>query len=78
MNKALFLATVLLVLLAALPSARAQSADDGMREQFEAVIDGLNNNTFREFHDAIDDDELMGRIFGAYVLDGEAKQSLRP
>jgi len=75
LNKALFLATVLLVLLAALPSARAQSADDGMREQFEAVIDGLNNNTFREFHDAIDDDELMGRIFGAYVLDGEAKQS---
>jgi hypothetical protein len=46
-----------------------------MRGQFEDIIDGLNDNTFRKFHDAIDDKELMSRIFGTHVLDEEAKQA---
>ena len=75
MNRVLTFATLLLVLCAAPQPAAAQAAGGDMRGQFEAVIDGLNNNTFRDFHDAIDDDELMSRISGAYVLDTEAKQA---
>ena len=75
MNRVLFFAVLLLVVVVTPQYAGAQSADDGMREQFEAVIDGLNNNTFREFHDAIDDKELMSRIFGTHVLDEEVKQA---
>jgi len=74
-NRVLFFAILLLVVVVTPQYAGAQSADDGMREQFEAVIDGLNNNTFREFHDAIDDKELMSRIFGTHVLDEEVKQA---
>ena len=76
MNRFLTIATLLLVMLVAPQIAGAQSVDNDMREQFEAVIDGLNNNSFRKFHDAIDDRELMDRIFGSRVLDEEAKQSL--
>ena len=75
MNRVLTFATLLLVLLATPQYAGAQSADNGMRGQFRAIIDGLNNNTFSKFHDAIDDKELMSRIFGTHVLDDEAKQA---
>jgi hypothetical protein len=54
-NRVLTFATLLLVLGATPQFAEAQSGGDGMREQFEAIIDGLNENTFRTFHDAIDD-----------------------
>ena len=54
MNRVLTFATLLLVLGATPQFAEAQSGGDGMREQFEAIIDGLNENTFRTFHDAID------------------------
>ena len=35
-----------------------------MREQFEAVIDGLNDNTFDEFQRAVNETALINRIFG--------------
>jgi hypothetical protein len=74
-NRVLTFATLLLVLGATPQFAEAQSGGDGMREQFEAIIDGLNENTFRTFHDAIDDKALMSRVFGTHVLDEEVKQA---
>ena len=75
MNRFMTFATMLLLLVATPQSAGPQSAGDGMREQFEAIIDGLNDNTFRKFHDAIDDKALMSRVFGTHVLDEEVKQA---
>lgn len=75
MNRFLAIATVLLAQVIAAPLTVAVSADEGMREQFEAVIDGLNDNTFREFQKAIDDKALVNRILGTRVIDPEVKAS---
>ena len=65
-----------LFLAASLPStALAQAGDPGLREQFQAVIDGLNGNTFRQFHEAIDDSTFLGRILGTRVIDEDAKRA---
>lgn len=53
----------------------AQSGDDDLRTQFEVVIDGLNDNSFRGFHAAVDDNAFVGRIFGQRVIADDAKQA---
>jgi len=55
--------------------APAESPDDSLRGQFQAVIDGLNDNSFRRFHDAIDNDAFVARIFGTRVIADDAKQA---
>lgn len=75
MNRILTFATLFLVLLAAPQYTGAQSADSEMRTQFEAVIDGLNDNSFRKFHDAIDERSFLNRVFGTRVLENEVKES---
>lgn len=57
------------------PSATAQSGDTGMREQFAAVIDGLNDNSFRKFQEAIDDEAFVSRVLGTRVIDEEARRA---
>ena len=54
--------------------ALAQSSD--LRAGFEAVIDGLNDNSFREFHDAMSEREFLGRVYGTHVISNEAKQAM--
>jgi hypothetical protein len=67
-------AAVVVVVL--LPQAvSAQSAEQGLRQQFQAVIDGLNDNSFRSFHDAIDDNAFVGRVFGTRVIDEDARRA---
>jgi len=74
-NRIFALATV--VLLLALPGPSfAQSDVDGLRSQFEDVIAGLNNNSFKQFHAAIDADAFLGRIYGAHVIDEDVRRAV--
>ena len=67
---------VAVVVIALLPQpGSAQSADQGLRGQFQAVIDGLNDNSFRRFHEAIDDEAFVGRVLGTRVIDEEARRA---
>jgi hypothetical protein len=66
-------AAILVVLLP--PPLSAQSDDGGMRKQFQEVLDGLNDNSFRRFQEAIDDDAFTARVLGTRVIDGDARQS---
>lgn len=73
MNRILAFAFAALILATAPQPAAAQSAEAEMREQFEAVIDGLNQNTFSEFQRAVNENALVDRIFGTRVIDAEAR-----
>jgi hypothetical protein len=75
-NRVLAIAAASLLLCFAPVFSQAQSDATGMRAQFEAVIDGLNNNSFSEFHAAVDDDAFLGRIFGTRVIEDDAKRAL--
>jgi hypothetical protein len=67
-------AAVALVLAIAPQPATAQSADPEMREQFEAVINGLNDNKFDQFQRAVNEKALIDRIFGTQVIDPDARE----
>ena len=72
MNRTITLVAAVIV-VALLPlAASAQSGDQGLREQFQAVIDGLNDNSFRRFHEAIDDEAFVNRVLGTRVIDEDA------
>ena len=73
MQRILTIAAVALTLLS--PVAPAAARDD-LRTQFVAVIDDLNNNSWKEFHKAIDDDAFLNRIVGARVVDRDMRQYL--
>jgi tetratricopeptide (TPR) repeat protein len=73
-NRILGLAAVV-SLFVALPQA-APAQDDGLRSDFEAVIQGLNDNTFAAFHEAINEREFTGRIYGTRVIEDDAKRYL--
>ena len=73
MNRVLALAAAVLLAVALQPAA-AQSADTEMREQFEAVIDGLNANKFDQFQRAVNETALINRIFGTQVIDAAARE----
>jgi hypothetical protein len=53
------------------------TAQDGneFRAAFQAIIDGLNDNSFRSFHDAIDDKAFRNRIFGTRLIDAEVREA---
>ena len=74
MNRILAFAAVALALAAAPQIVVAQSVDAEMREQFDAVIEGLNNNTFSDFERAVDEKALVNRIFGTRVIDLDARE----
>ena len=75
MNRILALAAAMLVLVAMPVAAPAQS-DDSLEAQFQAIIDDLNANSFRKFHDALDEDVYAGRILGTRVIDPDARGAL--
>lgn len=66
-------ATVFAVLCLVPVVANAQA--DGLRAQFQAVIDDLNDNSFGSFHAAIDDSAFAGRVFGTRVIADDAKRT---
>ena len=74
MNRLLALATIVLTLAVA-PEPVAAQTDSEMRAGFQAIIDGLNDNTFRKFHDAIDDREFANRVAGTRVIAAEAREA---
>jgi hypothetical protein len=73
-NRVWAFAAAALLLAAAPQPATAQSNDVEMREQFEAVIDGLNDNKFEQFQRVVNETALINRIFGTQVIDAEARE----
>lgn len=74
MNRILASAAAVLALALAPQLATAQSADAEMREQFEAIINGLNDNNFEQFQRAVNETALVNRIFGTRVIDADARE----
>lgn len=64
------------LVLASAPSPAAAESDDALRAEFQEIVDGLNDNTFREFHDAINDREFATRVAGTRVIENEAREAL--
>lgn len=75
MTRLLALIASALVLAATLTPAVAQSADEGLREQLDEIVEALNDNTFSEFQDAINERALINRIFGTRVIDPDVKEA---
>ncbi len=63
-------------MLAAPQTVSAQSQDDALRAGFQAVIDGLNDNSFKLFHEAIDQRAMLNRVIGTYVISREIRDQL--
>lgn len=76
MNRILTLAMIALVMSATPQVSAAQSDDELVRANFEAVIDDLNRNSFEVFHDSIDKKALLGRVVGAYLIEPEIRDQL--
>lgn len=74
MTRLLALIASVLTLAATLTPAVALAADD-MREQFDEIVDALNDNTFSEFQGAINERALVNRIFGTRVIDPAVKEA---
>lgn len=62
------------VLLTQAPGQAATAATDAdFRGQLQVVIDGLNDNSFKAFHAAIDKSAMLDRIYGARLIDPAVK-----
>ena len=72
-----FLALIVsgLLLSVTLPQAAVWAADEKLREQFDEIVEALNDNTFREFQAAINERALINRIFGTRVIDPDVKEA---
>ncbi len=75
-NRLLALAMIALVLSMAPQISAAQLNEDIARTNFQAVIDDLNNNSFKSFRAAIDKNALLGRVVGAYMIEPEVRDQL--
>ena len=77
MQKLLASLVIAVALFAASAASVAQSADDAeLRAQFQAVIDGLNDNSFDAFFAAINEKDFLNRVLAARVVEEEAAQAL--
>ncbi len=76
MNRLLVLATAVLVMLVAPQPGLAQSQNDALRAGFEEVIDGLNENSFKQFHEAVDQKAILNRVIGTYVISTDIRDQL--
>ena len=72
-----FLALIVsgLLLSVTLPQAAVWAADEKLREQFDEIVEALNDNTFKEFQAAINERALINRIFGTRVIDPDVKEA---
>ncbi len=76
MNRLLVLTTAVLVMLVAPQPASAQSENEALRAEFEAVIVGLNDNSFKLFHEMIDQRAMLNRVIGTYVISPDIRDQL--
>jgi len=51
------------------------SAQADTRQQFDAIIEGLNRNSFDRFNRAISKKDMTARIYGAYMIEPEVRQA---
>ena len=75
MTRIVALMASVLVLAATLAPAVAQSADEDMREQFDEIVEALNDNKFGKFQGATNERALINRIFGTRVIDSDVKEA---
>jgi len=75
-NRLLALATMAFTLLMAPQIAAAEFSDEVAQGNIQAVIEDLNNNSFKSFHAAIDKKALLGRVIGAYLIEPEIRDQL--
>ena len=71
-------ATVVFTGLLAPVSECAHAADaeiDGLRVQFESIIQGLNDNSFDRFNRAISKKDMTARIFGNRLIEADVKKA---
>jgi tetratricopeptide (TPR) repeat protein len=53
----------------------AQTDVDKLRQQFEGVIQGLNENSFDRFNRAISKKDMTARIYGAAIIESDLKKA---
>ena len=70
------LACATIALVTASQISAAEFADDVAEANFQAVIEDLNNNSFKRFHEAIDKNALLGEVVGAYLIEPEIRDQL--
>lgn len=72
------LATLMVVLaLVTTPLISAAQLNEGIAQaNFQAVIDDLNNDSFKSFQEAIDKQALLGRVIGAYMIEPDVRDQL--
>lgn len=71
-------ATAVLTGLLAPVSEDAYAADaevDALRDQFESIIQGLNDNSFDRFNRAISKKDMTARIFGNRLIEADVKKA---
>ena len=68
-------ALALTTLLIVAPLTISVADDTDPRAQFEAIMRGLDDNSFDRFNRAIDEDALTQRIIGARLIDADVRQS---
>ena len=76
MHRKWVIVAMALLMAATPPAVHAQAGGSDLRQQFGEVIDDLNANSFKKFHDAIDAKTFRGRILGTRVVSNEARQAL--
>jgi hypothetical protein len=67
-------ALAFIVLAGPIP-AGADVATEQLRAQFEAIIQGLNNNSFEKFDRAIVKKDMISRIYGSRLIEPEVKKA---
>ena len=76
MQRFLALLVIATALCAAPGTGAAQSAgDEQFRAEFQAIVDGLNDNTFKAFLGAIDEKDFLSRVLGTRVIEQEAAEA---
>ncbi|MGI9234108.1 MAG: hypothetical protein ACR2RD_10800 [Woeseiaceae bacterium] len=55
--------------------AVAQTDVDELRQQFDAIIDGLNDNSFERFSRAISKKDMTARIYGVSEIEPDVRQA---
>lgn len=56
-------------------SAAAQADVDALRQQFDAIIEGLNDDSFERFNRAISKKDMTARIYGVSEIDPDVRQA---
>jgi tetratricopeptide (TPR) repeat protein len=70
-----WLAVVLFTAVMIPVSTMAQSNVDELRQQFDGIVRGLNENSFDRFNRAISKKDMLARIYGATPIESDVKQA---